>query len=259
MLIDSKCELLNMSDIVYGKNAVKNLLESDRISKINKVLVNKNSLSDSKIREIISLAKQNRVVVQEVPKEKLNSFTKEQHQGVLAFISPIEYTDLDDLLAKIKGKEENSLLVMLDGVQDPHNLGAIIRTAKCANADGVIIPKRRTTPVTPVVEKCSAGAVSQIPIVQVGNLNNAIDKLKDNNYWIFAAEADSAENCYDVDFKTNCVLILGGEDEGVSELTLKKADYKIKIPMLSDFNSLNVSNAASILIFEFVRQNFKNH
>jgi len=247
---------MESNDIIYGKNAVEELLKSDRCGRINKILISQTSKKDNKISDIISLANDNRIPLQFVPKEKLSSLTTQIHQGVMAFISPIEYADLEEVLGSIKKRnsEENSLIIMLDGVQDPHNLGAIIRTAKCAGADAVIIPKRNASLVTSTVEKCSAGATSLIPIVQVTNLNNAIDTLKNYGYWVYGAEASGEQNYYDAKYNSNTVFVMGGENSGVSKLTSQKCDMMIKINMKGTFNSLNVSNAAAILMFEFLRQ-----
>lgn len=242
------------NDIVYGKNAVEGLLNSDRVKRINKILVFSGAKKDSKISEIIKLANENRIPLQFVPKEKLSAITSQVHQGVIAMIAPIEYAELEDVLEKIKEKEENSLMIMLDGVQDPHNLGAIIRTAKCAGADAVIIPKRNTSLVTSTVEKTSAGAASLIPIVQVSNLNNAIETLKDYGFWVYGAEADGEINYTKAKYNSNTLFVMGGENQGVSKLTREKCDVIVKINMKGEFNSLNVSNAASILMFEFLRQ-----
>ncbi len=243
------------NDIVYGKNAIEGLLKSERASRINKILISQHAKKDPKIANIVKEAIENKIPVQNVPKEKLSQLTNQaSHQGVIAYISPIEYADLEEVLEEIEGEEENSLIIMLDGVQDPHNLGAIIRSAKCAGAKAVIIPKRNASLVTSTVEKCSAGAVSLIPIVQVTNLNNAIDTLKEHGFWIYAAEANGEQNYYDAKYNSNTVFVLGGENQGVSKLTTQKCDVTIKINMKGDFNSLNVSNAASILMFEFLRQ-----
>lgn len=144
---------MDNNDIIYGKNTIEALLKSDRIKRINKILIFSGAKKDSKIAEIINLANENRIPLQFVPKEKLSSLTSQVHQGVVAMISPIEYADLEDVLENIKNKQGNSLMIMLDGIQDPHNLGAIIRTAKCAGAEAVIIPKRNTSLVTSTVEK----------------------------------------------------------------------------------------------------------
>ena len=243
------------NDIVYGKNAVEALFNSDRASRINKILISQHAKKDPKIANIIKEAIDNKIPIQNVPKEKLGILTNQAaHQGVIAYISPIQYADLEETLESIKDKQENSLIIMLDGVQDPHNLGAIIRSAKCAGADAVIIPKRNSSLVTSTVEKCSAGAVSLIPIIQVTNLNNAIDLLKEYGFWIYAAEANGEQYHHKVKYNTNTAFVMGGENQGVSKLTTKKCDMTIKINMKGEFNSLNVSNAASILMFEFLRQ-----
>lgn len=249
-------------EIIFGKNAVISILESDR--SINRILLSKGMKFDNKVKKILNLSKANKIPFQEVPKEKINSYTEESHQGVIALVSPIEYTDFEELIAKLRNKENNSLIVILDGVKDPHNLGAIIRSAKCAGADGIIIPKRRTSPVTSTVEKSSAGAVSKIPIVQVSNLNNVISILKENNFWLVGAESSGDKNYFEIDYDMNCAIVLGGENEGISKLVAKNCDMLAKIPMPGGFNSLNVSNAASIMLFEVVRQNHfakikKNH
>ncbi|MDD3593989.1 MAG: 23S rRNA (guanosine(2251)-2'-O)-methyltransferase RlmB [Candidatus Gastranaerophilales bacterium] len=240
-------------DIIYGKNAVEGLFLSEKTDRINKIIITEHAKKDPKIKNILKLASDNRIPVQIAPKEKLSSMTEQSHQGIIAVVAPISYTDFDDFAALLKGREK-SLVILLDGVEDPHNLGAIIRSAKCAGAQGVIIPKRRTSLVTSVVEKCSAGAVSQLPIVQVSNLNNAIDDLKKIGFWVYGAEASGSENYFDVRYDTNTAFILGGENQGISRLSAKKCDVLIKIPMPGEFNSLNVSNAAAILMFEFVRQ-----
>lgn len=243
------------NDIVYGKNAVEALFKSDRASRINKILISQHAKKDPKIANIIKEAIDNKIPVQNVPKEKLCILTNQAaHQGVIAYISPIQYADLEETLESIKDKQENSLIIMLDGVQDPHNLGAIIRSAKCAGADAVIIPKRNSSLVNSTVEKCSAGAVSLIPIVQVTNLNNAIDLLKEYGFWVYAAEANGEQKHHSVKYNTNTAFVMGGENQGVSKLTTQKCDMTIKINMKGEFNSLNVSNAASILMFEFLRQ-----
>ena len=242
------------NDIVYGKNAVEALLQSERTDRVNKILISQQMKKEPKISGIIKLAIDNKIPVQYVPKEKLSMLTTQAHQGVVAYISPIQYADLEDVLENIKDKTENSLIIVLDGVQDPHNLGAIIRSAKCAGAKAVVIPKRNSCSVNSTVEKCSAGAVSLIPIVQVGNLNNAIDLLKEYGFWVYAAEADGEQNYYDAKYNSNTAIVMGGENQGVSKLTREKCDVTIKINMKGEFNSLNVSNAASILMFEFLRQ-----
>ena len=165
----------------------------------------------------------------------------------------MEYTDFYDFLET--KKDGYSKIVILDGVEDPHNVGAIIRTAACAGFDAVIIPSRRNAQVNATVEKTSAGAINHIPVIQANSLSSVIDKLKDNDYWIIAADAHGKDNYFDIDYTDmNFALIMGGEETGVSKNNMKKSDFVVKIPMLRNFNSLNVSNAACAIIYESVRQ-----
>ncbi len=243
---------MDKNNYIYGRNSVTEVLNSNS-RKVNKILISKNVSNDSKINDIIKLAKHNGVIFQFVPKEKFREFEGLPHQGVLAMVSPVEYVDFYEFLQQ--EKEGFSKVVILDGVEDPHNLGAIIRTAACAGFDAVIFPSRRSAQASAVVEKTSAGAINHISLIQVNSLSNVIDKLKDNNYWIIAADAHGKDNYFDVDYTgMNFALIMGAEDAGVSRNNLNKSDFVVKIPMLRDFNSLNVSNAASAIIYESVRQ-----
>ncbi len=237
---------------IYGKNAVTEALLKNP-SRINKILISKNVSTEAKVNEIIDHAKQHSVVFQIVPKERFSQYGNSPNQGVIAFVSPVSYTDLYEFLNT--PKEGYSRVIILDGVEDPHNLGAIIRTAACAGYDAVIIPSRRNAQVNATVEKTSAGAVNHIPIIQVNSLSNTIDKLKDNDYWIIAADAHGKDNYFDINYTDmNFALIMGGEETGVSQNNMKKSDFVVKIPMLRNFNSLNVSNAACAIIYESLRQ-----
>ena len=243
------------NDIIFGKNSVlEALIAGDR--EINKILISKNIHSDSKLNKIKELAKENGIVFQFVAKEKFLPYAEFNHQGVIAQISPIKYMNLDEFLEE---KHENSSLVILDGVEDSHNLGAIIRTCVCAGVSGIIIPSRRNVQVNATVEKTSAGAINHIPIIKVNSLVNAVQKLKNSDWWVVAADANAKDNYFDVDYKNmNFALIMGAEHAGVSKSLLKASDFIVKIPMLKEFNSLNVSNALSAIIFETVRQKLKN-
>ena len=247
---------MSESEIIFGRNSIESLLQSGSRS-VNKIFLAKGAKFDPKLKKIIELAKQNKVNVQEVPREKINAVANGNHQGIVAFVAPIEYEDFDTLLENLKSKDSNALLIILDGVEDPHNLGAIIRTAVCAGADGIIIPKRRSSQVNATVEKTSAGAVERIPIVQVNNLTQTIEKLKEHSFWVVGAESSGTEYYFDIDYSMNCALVMGGENQGISPLVKKNCDYLVKIPMPGQFNSLNVSNAASILIYEIIRQKVK--
>lgn len=244
-----------MSDIIFGKNSVlEALISGDR--EINKILISKNLHSDAKLNKIKDLAQKNGVVYQFVAKEKFQAYAEYNHQGVIAQISPIRYTELDDFLNK---PYSNASLVILDGVEDPHNLGAIIRTCVCAGVAGIIIPSRRNVLVNSIVEKTSAGAINHIPIIKVNSLVNAVQQLKNQDWWIIATDASAKDNYYNIDYcNMNSAIIMGAEHAGVSKSLLKLSDFVVKIPMMNDFNSLNVSNALSAIIFETLRQKLNN-
>lgn len=242
------------STIIYGKNAVIEALEAGE-REFNKILISNNARSDVKIERIKELAQKKGIVFQFVALQKLNQLEPEgRHQGVIAQISPVKYTDLDDFIEKVGGN-----IVILDGVEDSHNVGAIIRSCVCAGVKGIILPSRRGVLINSTVEKTSAGAVNHISIIKVNSLVGAVQKLKENNYWVIASDHHAKDNYYDVDYTDmNFALIMGAEHAGISRSLLKLSDFKIKIPMLTDFNSLNVSNAAAIILFEAVKQQIKN-
>lgn len=243
-------------DVIYGKNSVMEaLIAGER--EINKILISKNIHSDVKINKIKELAKDRGVVFQFVAREKFQPYEEFNHQGIIAQISPIKYYDLDEFIEKSKGKL--SSVVILDGVEDSHNLGAIIRTCVCAGVDGIIIPSRRNVQVNSIVEKTSAGAVNHIPIIKVNSLVNAVQRLKDNDWWVIATDASAKDNYYDVKYNDmNFAIIMGAEHAGVSKSLVKASDFVVKIPMQNSFNSLNVSNALSAIIFETLRQKLTN-
>lgn len=241
---------------IYGKNAVIEALESEN-RVFNRILISNTSRSDEKIEKIKELAKKNGIVFQFVGKEKLNQIAQEaRHQGVLAQVSPVKYYDLDDFIEK--NSSELTSVVILDGVEDSHNLGAIIRSCVCAGVKGIILPSRRGVLVNSTVEKTSAGAVNHISIIKVNSIVNAVQRLKEKNYWVIAADHHADDNYYDIDYTDmNFALIMGAEHTGISKSLLKLSDFKVKIPMLTKFNSLNVSNATAIILFESVKQKTK--
>ena len=243
---------MDEKEIVYGKNPVEGLLETNP-KRVNKIYIAKNIKYDPKIKNIISLARQNRIAINDVPKDKLDKLADGVHQGIAASVAPIKYTEFEDLLKKLKGRND-ALVLILDKVEDPHNLGAIIRTAAAAGADGIIIPKRRSCQITSTVEKSSAGTVEKIPIVQEINLSAVIETLKENNFWVYGAESSAKDYYFNQKYDSNSAIILGGEDQGISSLVKKNCDMLVKIPVAENINSLNVSNAASILVYEIVRQ-----
>lgn len=242
---------------IYGKNSVLEALESGTRS-FNRILIADTMHRDEKIETIKSLAQKSGVIFQFVKKEKINNIAPNvQHQGILALLSPIKYADLDDFLNRYK--DEYVSVIVLDGIEDPHNLGAIIRTAVCAGVQGIIIPSRHGAVVNSIVDKTSAGAVNYISVIKVNSLVSAVQKLKEHNYWVIASDHHAEDNYFDIDYKEmNFALIMGAEHTGISKSLLNISDFKVKIPMLTNFNSLNVSNAAAIILFESVRQKLKN-
>lgn len=242
-------------EIIYGKNSVlEALIAGNR--EINKIIIAKNIHTDSKISRIKELAQEKGIVFQFALKDKFQPYCEYNHQGIIAQVSPIKYMDLDEFIAKQRGKY--SSLVILDGIEDSHNLGAIIRTCVCSGIDGIIIPSRRNVQVNFVVEKISAGAVNHIPIIKVNSLINAVQRLKESDWWIIATDAKAKDNYFDVKYKDmNFAIIMGAEHAGVSKSLLKASDFVVKIPMQNNFNSLNVSNALTAIVFEALRQKLK--
>lgn len=240
-----------MEDIIYGKNSVLEAIESQN-REINKVIIANNIHTDNKIAKIKELCQKRGIIFQFVAKEKFSQYSEVNHQGIVAQISPVKYLELDEFLSK---EHTNASVVMLDGVEDPHNLGAIIRTCVCAGVEAIIIPSRRSVQVNSVVEKISAGAVNHISIIKVNSPVSALQQMQEKNWWVIAAEADAKDNYYDVNYTDmNFVLVMGAEHAGVSRSIIKLSDFQVKIPMMRNFNSLNVSNALSIIIFEAVKQ-----
>lgn len=245
------------SQYIYGKNAIIEALESGT-REFNRIFIAENSRPDDKTEHIKKLAKERGVIFQFVKKNKLDQLVPNAvHQGIVAPVAPIKYEDLDDFLDKYKNSY--APLVILDGVEDSHNLGAIIRTAVCAGIKGIILPSRRGVLVNSTVDKTSAGAINHICLIKVNSLVNAVQKLKEHDYWVIASDHHADDNYSEIDYTDmNFVLIMGAEHSGISKSLLNLADFKVKIPMLTNFNSLNVSNAAAIILFESVRQRLKN-
>lgn len=247
---DRKREIREHDDIYVGRNAVTELLKSGRGA--DKILMQ--SGDDGPLKVILALAAEKNIPVIRCDRRKLDSLANGvPHQGVAAYASETEYKTVEDILEIAKSRGEKPFVVICDSVEDPHNLGAIIRTAECAGVHGVIIPKRRGVSVNGTVAKASAGALFHMAIARVPNLASAVDTLKENGVWVWALEADG-ECCYNSDFDCGCALILGGENHGVSELLRKKADHVVSIPMYGSINSLNVSNAGAVMMFEAAKQ-----
>lgn len=242
-------------DIVEGRNAVLELLNSDR--DINKIFVQSGERHGS-INKIIAVAKENKVVVTEVEKSKLDFMSKtKNHQGVIAVVPPFNYCEVEDILDFAKSKNEDAFILILDGIEDPHNLGSIIRTAETAGVHGIIIPKRRTVTVNSTVAKVSAGAVEHIKIARVNNITETIRKLKENGLWIIGTDGEARTLYYNQDLKGDIAIIIGSEGFGMSRLVKENTDMLVKIPMKGKITSLNASVSAGIIIYEAVKQRLK--
>lgn len=240
-----------MEDFIFGRNNVYELITEGKRS-VSKIILMKGMKENSKISQIIDIAKRKGIIFQFQPKEKFLQFKEYSHQGVVAYVSPVKYVEFEDFLEKEKQYKK---VIITDGVEDPHNFGSIIRTAVCAGFDAIIFPSRRNATINATVEKSSAGAINHIDLIMVNSLSTIVDKLKDNNFWVIATDIRAKDNYYDIDYcDMNFAIVMGSEKEGISSTILKKADYRIKIPMLKEFDSLNVANAASIVIYESVKQ-----
>jgi 23S rRNA (guanosine2251-2'-O)-methyltransferase len=239
-------------DIVEGRNAVIETLKSDRT--IDQILVAKGDVSGS-INMILALAKEKGIVVKEVDRKKLDQMTLTgSHQGVIAQVTPFKYSELDDILDYAAQRNEKPFIIILDEIEDPHNFGSIVRTADACGVHGIIIPKRRNVGVTPVVFKTSAGACEHMKIAKVTNINAAIDGLKEKGIWIYGADMNGREYCFEADMRGAAAIVIGSEGRGIAKLTREKCDVLVKIPMVGKISSLNASVAGGILMYEVLRQ-----
>ena len=240
--------------VIIGRNAVIELLKSE--TEVDRVFIRKGE-PDGSLSVICALAKGRGIPVLEADGRKLDAMSGGGvHQGVAAVCAETAYLSVEELLETTEAKGENPFFVICDDVNDPHNLGAIIRSAECAGANGVIVPKRHAVGVNATVAKSSAGAVFHMPVARVSNLVNAVRYLKEKGVWIWAVEAGGTPY-YEQDFKGKTALVLGSEGEGVSRLLKEECDFLTGIPMFGRINSLNVSNAAAVLLFEAAKQRHK--
>lgn len=234
---------------VEGRNAIYELLKTDK--EIDKVLVRRD-MEDEASKRLINVIKSHRIKIQTVDKYVIEKESESKRsQGFIAFTSDYKYFDLDDIIDAAKDKD--GFIILLNEVLDPHNLGSIIRVAECAGVDGVVISKDRSAAVSDTVMRISEGALNHVKVARVVNINQAIDKLKANGYWIFGAELGGSD-VYKTDLTGKICLIIGGEDSGVKRLTKEKCDGIISIPMFGKVNSLNASVACGIAVYEAVRQ-----
>lgn len=239
-------------NMLEGRNAVTEALSAGRT--IDKLFVADGD-TDRALGRICAMAKQAGAVVVPTDRRKLDYMSATgAHQGVIAMVAAHDYASIDDILKKAQDAGEPPLIVICDELSDPHNLGAIIRTAECAGAHGIIIPKRRSVGLTAVVGKASAGALEYMPVARVSNITAAIDTLKKAGVWVYGTAAEGDTTLYNADLKSAAAIVIGNEGEGMSRLVSERCDFKVSIPMKGSISSLNASAAAAIMLYEAVRQ-----
>lgn len=255
-IMRSENKNMNFDDQVEGRNSVLELLESGK--DINKIFVARGEKQGS-INKIIGKAKDSKVVLVETDKRKLDEMSQTgNHQGVIAIVPPFEYCDVDDILNVAKEKNEDPFVIILDGIEDPHNLGAIIRTAETAGAHGVIIPKRRAVGVNSTVNKSSAGAVEYMKVARVNNTTETMNYLKEKGLWIIGTDMDTDKYYYNQNMTGPIAIVIGSEGFGMSRLVKENCDILVKIPMNGKITSLNASVSAGIVMYEIVKQKNAN-
>ena len=239
-------------DRVEGKNAVMEALKAGR--PLDKIYIARGE-QDKALRFIAQKGRSAGAVISEVDRRKLDAMSvTHAHQGVIAVAAVREYSTIADILALAGERGEAPLIVVCDEISDPHNLGAIIRTAECAGAHGVVIPKHRSAGITAVVEKTSAGAVEHMAVARVGNLSAALKELQEAGVWIYGTAADGEKSLWDADLRGAAALVIGSEGSGMSRLTRESCDFLLSIPLRGRVSSLNASNAAAVVLYEAVRQ-----
>ncbi len=240
-----------MEDIIFGRGPVLEALKNSH--PIDKIII-KNGPYAKSLVPVIDEAKKKGIVIQQADQARLDRMADgENHQGVVAMVSAYSYVAVEDIIKRAEDKGESPFVIICDKITDPHNLGAIIRTANCVGAHGVIIPKRESAGVNSVVMKTSAGAVEYTPVAKVTNIAATIDELKSKGFWITAADMDGV-SMYDIDLKGSIAIVIGSEGKGVSRLVREKCDFIASIPMCGEINSLNASVAAAVLMYEALRQ-----
>ncbi len=243
------------NDQVEGRNAVLELLESGK--DINKIFIAKGEKHGS-IHKIIKIAKENKIIIVEKEKRQMEEMASTQnYQGVIAIVPPFEYVEVEDILQEAKKREEEPFVLILDEIEDPHNLGSIIRTAETAGVHGVIIPKRRAACVNSTVNKVSAGAVQHMKIARVTNLCDTIEKLKKEGLWICGTDINAGKFYYDQDLTGPIGIVIGNEGNGIGQKVKKNCDFLVEIPMKGKITSLNASVSTGIIIYEAVKQRIK--
>ena len=245
----------NYEDQVEGRNAVLELLESGK--DINKIFVTRGEKHGS-INKIIAIAKERKIIIVEKDKRQMEQMAQNQnYQGVIAIVPPFEYCEIEDILDRAKELNEDPFILILDGIEDPHNLGSIIRTAETAGVHGIVIPKRRAASVNSTVNKVSAGAVQYMKIARVTNITDAIEKLKESGLWICGTDINTDKYYYNQDLTGPIGIVIGNEGNGISEKVKKNCDFLVKIPMKGKVTSLNAAVSTGIIIYEAVKQKIK--
>src|SRR5699024_1925556 len=240
-------------EIVIGKNPVIEALKSGR--SIHKILISDRLNKQSEL-DIQRRAKKAGTIVQKVPKSRLDQLTNGVHQGVIAYVTGYDYASLEELFQRAEKKDEMPFFIILDELEDPHNLGAILRTADATGAHGIIIPKRRSVGLTETVAKASAGAIEHVAVVRVTNIARTIETLKERHLWIVGAGSEGAKDYRTLDGETPVALVIGNEGKGISRLVMEKCDWTVKLSMAGQIPSLNASDASSLLMYEVYRKRY---
>ena len=239
-------------DQIEGRNAVLELLESDK--DINKIYITKGELKGS-INKIIAIANEKKVIIVQKDKKQMDMMAQsENYQGVMSVVPPYEYVEIEDILEVAKERNEDPFILILDGIEDTHNLGAIIRTAETAGVHGIIIPKRRAAQVNSTVSKVASGALEYMKIARVNNITDTISKLKDKGVWICGTAIDADKFYYDQNLTGPLAIVIGNEGKGISDLVKRNCDFLVKIPMKGKVTSLNASVSTGIIVYEAVKQ-----
>jgi len=246
---------MELTDQIEGRNSVIELLESGR--DINKIFVQDGEKHGS-INKIIAMASERKILINTISKEKMKQMAQtENYQGVIAIVPPFDYVDIEDILSEAKARQEDPFIVLLDGIEDPHNLGSIIRTAETAGVHGIVIPKRRAASVNATVNKVSAGAVEHLKIARVNNMVETMKYLKEQGLWICGTDMDTKTYYYSQDLTGPLAIVIGSEGFGMSRLVKENCDFLVKIPMRGKITSLNASVSAGIVMYEAVEQRLK--
>jgi len=240
-----------MSEIIYGRNPVRESLRMGQ--SLNKILIS-DGVSRQDVADILALARERGVVFQFTDRRKLDRLTDGRHQGVIAMVAGQQYTEMADILKLTRTSEPQSFWVLLDGIQDPYNLGAIIRTADAVHVDGIVLPRRNAAGLTAASVKASAGTSAHVPVARVANLNNAMQTLREDGVWLIGLAADGPSLFDKVDYTVPLALVIGGEDKGLRPLVRKNCDEVVRLPIAGHADSLNASVAAALVLYEVFRQ-----